>query len=136
MNKGCHLLTGEEGACVGGREGQGRLGGKGAQRLEEEDECGKATVGYGMPRYKACLNRRAPEPSPEFKRRSHQELAAQSMTWGAQAHLSGRVGNQRGCEKAGSEPSPARVKQGGSRADVRALIIGVAELFGSCAGGK
>ena len=33
---------------------------------------------------------------------------------GAQAHLSGRAGNQRRCEKAGSEPSPARVKQGGS----------------------
>ena len=25
---------------------------------------------------------RAPEPSPELKRRPHQELAAQSMTWG------------------------------------------------------
>ena len=52
-----------------------------------------------MPRYKACLNRRAPEPSPELKRRPHQELAAQSMTWGPRPTWQGERVTNKGAKR-------------------------------------
>ena len=93
------LLSGGERKPAQGSKGQGKLEGKGAQRLEEEDKCGKATAECGTPRYKAWLNWCAPEPSPKLKRRPRLELTAQFMTWGPRPTWRGERVTNKGAKR-------------------------------------
>ena len=94
MNKGCHRLVEVRGSRRRGARGKESSKAKGRKGWKEEGESGKETMECGSPQYKARLNRRAPEPSLEPKRRPHLGLTARSMARGARPTCQGeRVTN-------------------------------------------
>ena len=86
-------------SLCGGERGEESSKAKWRKGWKEEGECGEVTAECGSSRYKARLNRRTPEPSPEAKRRPRLVLTAQSMTWGPRPTCRGEQVTNKGAKR-------------------------------------
>ena len=92
-------LGGVRSSLCRGERGKESSKAKGRKGWKEEGECGKVTAECGSPHYKAWLNRRTPELSPEPKRRPRLVLTAQSMTWGPRPTCRGERVTNKGAKR-------------------------------------